>query len=149
MFEKTLSIVNPNLKSNHIELISNIDSTLEIKGYENELMQAFINIINNSKDALAINEDLEKRYIFIETKLQNERCEIIIKDNGGGIKPSVINRIFEPYFTTKHQSQGTGLGLSMAHKIIAELHHGTMTALNSTFEYNGKEYIGASFCIVI
>ncbi|MBI3874158.1 MAG: PAS domain-containing sensor histidine kinase [Arcobacter sp.] len=149
LFEKTLSIVNPNLKSNYIELISNISPTLEIKGYENELMQAFINIINNAKDALISNESLEEKYIFIEAKKQDDVCEIIIKDNGGGIKSSVMDRIFEPYFTTKHQSQGTGLGLSMTHKIITELHHGTMTALNSTFEYNGKEYIGASFCIVM
>jgi signal transduction histidine kinase len=118
-----------------------------MRGYENELMQAFINIINNAKDALVENEIIETKYIFIEAKSYDNQCEIRIKDNGGGIKPSVMNRIFEPYFTTKHKSQGTGLGLAMTYKIITEVHKGTITASNETYEYGGKEYTGASFSI--
>ncbi len=146
--EKTLSIVGPSLKSNYIELVTNIDETIEIKGYENELMQAFINIINNSKDALLSNSHIENKYIFIDVKRKNNQCEIVIKDNGGGIKLSAMHRIFEPYFTTKHQSQGTGLGLSMTYKIVTELHEGTIIASNTTFEYNGEEYTGGCFTIV-
>jgi signal transduction histidine kinase len=149
LLEKTLSIVAPDLKCNDIELITNIDATLEIIGYENELIHSFINIINNSKDALVANENIEDKYIFIDASLNDNQYEIIIKDNGGGITSSVLSRIFEPYFTTKHQSQGTGLGLSMTYKIITEIHKGTISASNSTFEYNGKEYTGAKFKITL
>jgi len=148
LFDKIFSIVDSSLKANYIKLITNIDATLEVRGYENELMQAFINIINNAKDALVENETIETKYIFIEAKSYDNQCEICIKDNGGGINPSVINRIFEAYFTTKHKSQGTGLGLAMTYKIITEVHKGTITASNKTYEYNGKEYTGASFTIL-
>jgi PAS domain S-box-containing protein len=147
LFEKILSIVDSSLKSHYIKLITNIDATLEIRGYENELMQAFINIINNAKDALVENETIEVKYIFIEAKSYDNQCEISIKDNGGGIQPLVMNRIFEPYFTTKHKSQGTGLGLAMTYKIITEVHKGIIIASNETYEYSGKEYTGASFTI--
>ncbi|MDX9744459.1 MAG: PAS domain S-box protein [Arcobacteraceae bacterium] len=148
LFYKTLSIVDASLKANHIKFITNIDATLEIRGYENELMQAFINIINNAKDALVENETIEAKYIFLEAKSKDNQCEISIKDNGGGIQPSVMNRIFEPYFTTKHKSQGTGLGLAMTYKIITEAHKGTIIASNETYEYSGEEYTGASFTIL-
>jgi len=147
LFAKTLSIVDSSLKAHHIQLITNIDASLEMRGYENELMQAFINIINNAKDALVENETIKTKYIFIEAKSKDNRYEICIKDNGGGIPPLVMNRIFEPYFTTKHKSQGTGLGLAMTYKIITEVHKGTITASNESYEYNGKEYTGASFII--
>ncbi len=149
LFDRTSSIVGPSLKSNYIQLIQNIDPFLQIKGYGNELIQTFINIINNSKDALITDGNIEDKYIFIDAKKIDNRCEIIIKDNGGGIMTSVIDRIFEPYFTTKHQSQGTGLGLSMSYKIITELHQGTITASNTTYKYNEKEYTGACFMIVL
>jgi PAS domain S-box-containing protein len=147
VFEKTFSIVRPSLKNNYITVISNIDETLELKGYENELMQAFINIINNAKDALVANEAIEDKYIFIDAKIVDHHCEITIKDNGGGVMLSVINRIFEPYFTTKHQAHGTGLGLSMAYKIITEMHNGTIEVSNIVFEYKQKKYMGACFNI--
>jgi signal transduction histidine kinase len=147
LFDKTFSIVDASLKSHYIQIIRDIDQTIKIKGYENELMQAFINIINNAKDVLIENETIEDKYIFISAKSNENHCEITIKDNGGGVKPSIINRIFEPYFTTKHQSKGTGLGLSMAHKIITEMHDGTIVVSNVTYEYNKKECKGASFKI--
>jgi signal transduction histidine kinase len=149
LFEKTLTIVSPSLKSNYIEVISNIEPNITMKGYTNELMQAFINIINNSKDALVANGNRENKYIFIEAKQQDNICEITFKDNGEGIMLSILNRIFEPYFTTKHQSRGTGLGLSMTHKIITEMHNGTISASNTTYEYNGEKYTGACFSITL
>ncbi|MDD2697628.1 MAG: PAS domain-containing sensor histidine kinase [Arcobacteraceae bacterium] len=149
LFEKTLSIVGPSLKNNYIEIIKQIDSTIEIKCYENQLMQAFINIINNAKDAIIVNENIDSKYLFIEVNKIDGKCYIVIKDNGGGIDQKIIDRIFEPYFTTKHQSQGTGLGLSLTNKIITEMHHGTITASNSTFFYENKEYTGACFTIIL
>ncbi len=149
LFDKTLSITAPSLHSNYINMITQIDPDANAVIHENELMQALINIINNSKDVLIENDTIEDKLIFIEVRMTKDHCEIKIKDNGGGIKPTAINRLFEPYFTTKHQSQGTGLGLSMTHKIITELHHGTITASNVTFTYQNSEYTGACFTILI
>lgn len=147
--DKTLSITTPSLHNNYIKVITNIDPNATIIAHENELMQALINIINNAKDALIVNDTIDERYIFIEAKMVNEKCEIKIKDNGGGIKPASLGRIFEPYYTTKHQSQGTGLGLSMTHKIITELHNGTLAASNVTFTYQNEDFTGACFTIVL
>lgn len=148
LIDKTLSIVNPTLKNNYIEAIVDLEEDLEIVGFENELIQAFINIINNAKDA--INEKLsqeDERYIFITVHKIHKTIEITFKDNAGGINPKVMNRIFEPYFTTKHQSVGTGLGLSMTYKIITERHKAHLEVNNSRYSYNNKDYIGALFKI--
>ncbi len=147
MFEKIISIENSILLNSNIQLISSIDPMITMFGYENKLMEACINIINNSKDVLVTNQNLKEKYIFINGKITNNYCEISIKDNGGGIPLSIINRIFEPYFTTKFKSRGTGLGLSMAHKIITEMFEGSINVSNTTFKWNQKEYNGAVFII--
>ena len=149
LINKTLSIANPSLKNNYIDVVVKIDEDVILKGYEHELMQALINILNNAKDALVQNSSIESKYVFIEVKKVENRCQIAIKDNGGGVDPLILNRIFEPYFTTKHQSVGTGLGLSMTHKIITQMHKGTIVASNNTYEYDGKEYTGAVFTITL
>ncbi len=71
-----------------------------------------------------------------------------IKDSGGGIDEEIINRIFEPYFTTKHQSFGTGIGLAMTHKFITQRHKYSIEATNIKFEFKNKQYRGASFVII-
>ena len=150
VFEYTLSLTSSTIKNNNITLIENIDKNLFIYGSKNELSEAFINIINNSKDALkekVPNQD--DRLIFISAKENKDnKIEITFKDSGDGIPKNIIEKIFEPYFTSKHQSVGTGLGLSMAYKIISERHSGSITASNDEFEYGGKNYKGACFTIV-
>jgi PAS domain S-box-containing protein len=148
LIDKTLSIITPTLKNNYIEIVFDVEEDIKICGFQNELMQVFINLVNNSKDAM--NQKLSQeddRYIFITIHKINNIIEIIFKDNAKGIDKTVIERIFEPYFTTKHQSVGTGLGLSMAYKIITERHQGTIEATNTTYTYNGKDYTGAMFKI--
>lgn len=108
-------------------------------------MQAFINIINNSKDTLNPTDNIEDKYIFIEAKEIDNQCVITIKDNGGGIK---LIESFEPYFATKHQSKGTGLGLAMTYKIITKMHQGTIIASNTTFEFNAQEHTRTYFTII-
>ncbi len=91
---------------------------VEVLGVANELTQVIINLINNSKDAFVSNSILI-REISISTKKEDGFALIELQDNAGGISKENLERIFEPYFTTKHKSQGTGLGLFMS-KMICE-----------------------------
>ncbi len=71
----------------------------------------------------------------------------MLRDTAGGIPDEIVTKIFEPYFTTKHKSLGTGLGLSMTYKIVTQRHNGFINATTDEFEYNGKKYRGATFLI--
>lgn len=150
VFESTFSLVSATIKNNNITLITDIQEDAVLYGNSNELTEAFINIINNAKDALKENvANQEDRLLFIVAKqISDTSLEVKIKDSGGGIKEDIIDRIFEPYFTLKHQSVGTGLGLSMAEKIIRERHHGSIEAYNEEFEYNSRHYKGACFRVL-
>jgi PAS domain S-box-containing protein len=143
-----LHLVEGSIKNHHINIILNLQNDIEILGYENELTQCFINIFNNAKDALKENIE-ENRVIFISTIKKGQNVIITIKDNAGGIPQDILPKIFEPYFTTKHQSQGTGLGLSMSYKLIVDGMGGTIVATNEEFEYNGKTYLGAELKITL
>ena len=118
-FTYFLNLVNGSIKNNNINIVLNIQEDIQIDGYENELTQCLINIFNNAKDALK--ETIEdNRMIFISTVTTNDKAIIKIKDNAGGIPDDVLPKIFDPYFTTKHQSQGTGLGLHMTYNLIVD-----------------------------
>ncbi|MDO9266695.1 MAG: PAS domain-containing sensor histidine kinase [Sulfurimonas sp.] len=91
---------------------------MEVLGITNELTQVMINLINNSKDAF-IHNSILLREITITTKREKGFALIEVQDNAGGIAKENIEKIFEPYFTTKHKSRGTGLGLFMS-KMICE-----------------------------
>jgi PAS domain S-box-containing protein len=152
LIDKIINIVSPTIVNNNITLIKNTDSKAILFGYENELIQAIINIVNNAKDAVNKNmkdNNIDEKFVFLETKIKNNKFIILIRDNGGGIPDDIISRIFEPYFTTKHQSIGTGIGLSMAHKIVLEHHHGNINVYNEEYKYNDKMYNGAVFKIEI
>lgn len=146
--QSSISLVKASLDDNHIVLVSQIDDDMDIYGNKNELSQALINIVNNAKDSLKSLNETKERLLFISTKkLDENSIELKILDSGGGIPPNVINRIFEPYFTTKHQSVGTGIGLSMVDKIIRKRHKGTIEVSNEEFQYKGKSLEGACFKI--
>jgi PAS domain S-box-containing protein len=149
MFHSIITLVTPSYKDNYIQVITDIDTNARIVGYENELIQAFINILNNAKDALKNSQNEDDRFLFIDVKSVDSNVVINIKDTGGGIEEDIISRIFEPYFTTKHQSIGTGLGLSMTSKIIQERHGGKIIVNNVDLQYNDKSYKGACFIITL
>jgi len=141
-----LHLVEGTIKSKNIEIILDLDEDIIIDGYENELTQCLINIFNNAKDVLLSNEDTN-RLIFITTKIENKEIIIEVKDNGGGILDNIINRVFEPYFTTKHQSQGTGLGLHMTYNLIKEGMSGSIDVYNREYEHKNMTQKGAEFII--
>ena len=143
-----LNLSTPLIKNDYIDLILDIKNNITVYGYENELNQCLINIFNNAKDALD-QKNIDNKLIFISTNIKNNKATITIKDNAGGIPNDILSKIFEPYFTTKHKSQGTGLGLHMAHNLIVDGMDGTLDAKNATYIYKNKEYIGAEFTITL
>ena len=104
-----------------------------------------VNIITNAKDALVLNNIVEK-YIFINAYIKNNSVLIEIKDNAKGIDNKIIDKIFEPYFTTKHKDQGTGLGLYMTHQLLISM-AGTIEAKNTRYTHKETEFTGTSFTI--
>ena len=148
IIKKVLSIIHPSVINHNITIIQNTKDDMRFDGYENQLIQALINILNNSKDALKEHvKEGDNRLIFIETKNIINGFILKIKDNAGGIPENVIQKIFEPYFTTKHKSVGTGIGLSITHQIITKHHNANITASNEIYEYEDKIYSGACFTI--
>ena len=147
ILDKTEEIINAQLINKNIELVRNIEE-FKILTIENELIQVLVNILNNAADALELNENKIK-LIFIEAYQKNNHVYIKIKDNAGGIPENIMDRIFEPYFTTKHQAQGTGIGLYMSEEIIRNHLNGTLSVENEIYQYAGIEYNGAKFIIKI
>ncbi len=143
-----LSLVDGPIKAHNINVILEFEDNLKLYGYENELIQCYLNIFNNTKDVFQTC-NAKERYFFIKAYKNNNKIIIKLKDNGGGIEEDIISKIFEPYFTTKHQSQGTGLGLHMTYKFIVDGMNGTIEANNLNYEYKGENYIGAEFIIIM
>jgi signal transduction histidine kinase len=147
--EKLKVIINTSLEQNNILLFINIQKNITLFSHENELLQIIINIINNANDILIENKYLKEKLIIINIYVENNYINIKIKDNGGGIKDNIKNKIFDPYFTTKHQMQGTGLGLYMSKQILENNLKGKLTCDNDSFFYKGNKYKGALFSIKI
>jgi len=149
--DKCIELVKASFDESTITTIKEIDKKINSFGDPNQLTQAIINILNNSKDALKEAEKIRKKMIFIITAKEdnNNNLIIVIKDNAGGVPANIIDRIFEPYFTTKDQNRGTGLGLYITHTIIEKNLHGTIRVENDVFEYEGDTCKGAKFTITL
>ncbi len=111
-------------------------------------MQVIISILSNSIDIFK-ERNIEKKDINIDIYEDDINYFISIKDNAGGIKEDIMDKIFEPYFTTKHKYQGTGLGLYMTHKIIQTSMKGKIFVCNDKFIFEDQEYQGALFRITL
>jgi len=131
LIDGAMSIVDKHLEKQQIELIiHNEVADLEFMTFKNELIQVILNILGNSKDAFE-NRKIQKKQITISTELIDEKLSIKIRDNAGGIENSVLPKIFEPYFSTKKEKNGTGLGLYMSMIIVSEHLCGNIEVENS------------------
>ncbi len=143
-----LILVESSINRYNIDVKINISKDIEIRSLKNELNQCFLNFFNNSKDAL-VEKNIHPKLIFIDSKVEDKLLTIEFYDNAMGIDNKIIKKVFEPYFTTKHQSQGTGLGLNMTYRLIQEGMNGKIFVYNKTFVYKNKSYLGACFKIVL
>jgi len=130
MVEKSIYIVKGSLKQNNIEVTVDIEKDFRYYGYESELQQVVVVILNNAKDAL-VGRSINFPRINIYIEVRDWYYIIKICDNAGGITKNIRDKIFEPYFTTKHKSKGTGLGLYMSKKIIEESMDGELNVNNN------------------
>ncbi|WP_457597102.1 PAS domain-containing sensor histidine kinase [Hydrogenimonas sp.] len=128
--EEALQITRKTFEKEYIELEVAVDGSIELYGVSNELSQVIINLLQNAKDALRGKERGDKR-IRIEGFVEGDEALLVVEDNAGGIEESVMERIFEPYFTTKHAAKGTGLGLFMSKMIIEKSFGGEIEARNT------------------
>ncbi|MDA3079499.1 MULTISPECIES: PAS domain-containing sensor histidine kinase [unclassified Campylobacter] len=108
------------LDRNDIKIDVKSQKNVFVYGHQSELTQVFMNILVNAKDAFK-NSKIKSKKIQISIKSNDKFAIIDIKDNAGVIKDEIMERIFEPYFTTKHKSSGTGLGLYMSKMIIEHM----------------------------
>ncbi len=129
-------IIQPSIESNHIELNIIKKEVEEFESYENELKQVILNLVKNAEDAL-----LEKEVKDPVIDIIIDKKSIAVMDNAGGIPEDIVDKIFDPYFSTKKKKDGTGLGLYMS-KIIVEEHCGGKLTVS-----NSKK--GAVFLIVL
>lgn len=130
VFEESFLVISKSLEHNNIEIINDFHTTTEVEIYSRELLQVFINILKNAKEALVENKESDR---VVSNKIYEENGSIVISicDNAGGIDDSIIEDIFDPYFTTKNEMNGTGLGLYMSKTIIEKHFNGKISVFNS------------------
>ena len=128
--ERAIAIIHASITYHSIEFYFDISEKMEVLGYPNEFAQALLNILSNAKDVLR-DREVSKPFIRMRLKKGYKYMLIMIEDNGGGIGAEHIDRIFEPYFTTKYAMQGTGIGLYMTKMIIENNMNGIVSVKNT------------------
>lgn len=128
--KKVLSLVEANFKEHriHVEIVNKKEAT--IHGFPNEYAQVLLNILINAKDALT-ERAIESPCLKITLDGKNGKSLVTVSDNAGGIPDDIINKIFDPYFSTKGPQQGTGVGLFMCKNIIENKMSGKISVRNS------------------
>lgn len=129
IIEDVETLLGPLLAHKKITIEKSMPKNVELYIYPNELKQVLINIINNAREAIEQSKN-ENRIIKIGCTIDENSCIITIEDSGGGVPDTIMDKIFDPYFTTKFESQGTGIGLYMAKMIIEKHFLGALSAIN-------------------
>lgn len=135
-----VNFVEGQLKLSGITMNMSMEEGLAVYGHQNRFSQVILSLIQNAIDALA-GEDRDVKQIWIESEREENRIRVRITDTGEGIPQAVIDRIFEPYFSTKGKQNGTGLGLYLSKTIIEKNFGGDITASNTAK--------GACFTVVL
>jgi len=130
VIEDTLNIIGKSLEYKNIALIKEYSFSIPILTYPNELMQVFLNLIKNASDAF-VDKGIAKPQITIQGIETNDYVEVTVYDNAGGIPEDIIEKIFDPYFSTKGPGIGTGLGLYISKTIIQEHCRGQLWVRNT------------------
>ena len=146
--DKTINLLKTEFIKEDIAVIYLGEPNIFIHGIENQFLQVTMNILNNAKDAL-IEKEIKNRHIFIDVYEENAKTYIEIQDNAGGVNEDIIEHVFEPYFTTKHKSLGTGIGLYMSEEIVTKQLNGKLSVYNKSINYKNVNYFGACFRIEI
>lgn len=120
IIDDALAVVGKTIQYGNIDLVRKNQSEILIQTYSRELVQVLVNILKNAKDAFET-QTIATKTISIDYTADNDILTLTVCDNAGGINPEVIDKIFDPYFTTKEEMNGTGLGLYIS-KIIIEKH---------------------------
>lgn len=149
MCRKFNRIIKIFLNKENIKVDLIVKKNVKIYSFENELSHVFLNIISNSKDALINNISKDNRVIRVIVNSKKDFVFVNISDNGGGIPPLIMPKIFEPYYTTKYKSAGTGIGLYMSKQIIEKHIKGQISCKNIEIIINNQKYDGTSFLIKI
>lgn len=144
--QQAISLISVQFYKKNIEIIEDIHD-IEINNFGNELIQVIINLLNNARDELIKKNENERKLIFISAVKDDFNLLLSVKDNANGIPLSIMNKIFDPYFSTKDSKTGTGIGLFMSKEIITKNMGGTIEVKNEKFIYDKKEYLGAIFTI--
>ncbi|MEA1916461.1 MAG: HAMP domain-containing sensor histidine kinase [Campylobacterota bacterium] len=129
LIEDVLKILSNSIDTKNIRLVQELNSTKEFETYANEIKQVILNLIINAEDAIA-DKSITNGYIKIYSYDENEKSILEISDNAGGVPSEIIEMIFDPYFSTKLEKNGTGLGLYMSKTIVNEHCNGTLEVLN-------------------
>lgn len=130
LIQKSFSLVSESLKNQNISIYFNPNEDYEVFGFPNEFSQVILNIIANSRDAIMESQPTDPS-IHVDIRKEGDRKMVTIRDNGGGIEASALEKLFQPYFTTKDQGKGTGIGLYMSKSIIENNMGGKIQAYNS------------------
>lgn len=143
-----VSFVKGLSEEKNINIIIDCDDKYSTNLYKELFSKSILNILFNAIEEFTLNRD-KNNYIFITLEYINNQYILYIKDNAGGIDSSIIKRIFEPYFTTKHKCKDKGLGLYHVYNIITKELNGSITVENTTFKYENCEYQGTEFKIIL
>ncbi len=127
--QKAFHMVHESLRSDNIVCDINCNEKIIVLVFENEIIQVLMSLLKNAQDNFK-EKGIKSAEIYINCEIVGPDVMLSICDNGGGIKTDIISKVFDPYFTTKDEKNGTGLGLYMSKKIIEDHHHGTLTVEN-------------------
>jgi len=139
-FEDIVNSLRPSFSSKNIEIRNSVEQYINFRSYPGILYQIFTNLINNAN--LHAFEDQQSGLIELRTEISVNSVVIIFTDNGKGMPKNVINRLFDPFFTTRRGKGGTGLGMSIVNTLVTD-------KLNGKIEVGSELNRGTSFRIIL